>query len=84
MTMADKKTRLPGELTFTVLLLLGSLFLLYQAYGISGFESITSAGMFPMLSALVMAFTAFLAILLALTLTLLSQTPLWKRVKRKA
>jgi len=63
MTMADKKTRLPGELTFTVLLLLGSLFLLYQAYGISGFESITSAGMFPMLSALVMAITAFLAIL---------------------
>lgn len=61
--MADKKTRLPGELAFTVLLLLGSLFLLYQAYGISGFESITSAGMFPMLSALVMAITAFLAIL---------------------
>lgn len=60
--MAGKKTRLPGELTFTVLLLLGSLFLLYQAYGISGFESITSAGMFPMLSALVMAVTAFLAI----------------------
>ncbi len=60
--MAEKKTRLPGELTFTVLLLLGSLFLLYQAYGISGFESITSAGMFPMLSALVMTVTAFLAI----------------------
>ncbi len=60
--MAEKKARLPGELTFTVLLLLGSLFLLYQAYGISGFESITSAGMFPMLSALVMAVTAFLAI----------------------
>jgi putative tricarboxylic transport membrane protein len=63
MTMAEqKKTRLPGELTFTVLLLLGSLFLLYQAYGISGFDSITSAGMFPMLSALVMAVTAFLAL----------------------
>ena len=60
--MAEKKTRLPGELTFTVLLLLGSLFLLYQAYGISGFDSITSAGMFPMLSALVMAVTAFLAL----------------------
>jgi putative tricarboxylic transport membrane protein len=54
----DKDKRLPGELTFTVLLLLGSLFLLAQAYGISGFESITSAGMFPMLSALVMVFTA--------------------------
>ena len=60
--MGEKKTRLPGELTFTVLLMLGSLFLLHQAYGISGFESITSAGMFPMLSALVMAVTAGLAI----------------------
>ena len=56
--MPDQNKRLPGELTFTALLLLGSLFLLAQAYGISGFESITSAGMFPMLSALVMVFTA--------------------------
>ena len=55
--MPQKNQRLPGELTFTVLLLLGSLFLLAQAYGISGFESITSAGMFPMLSALVMVLT---------------------------
>jgi putative tricarboxylic transport membrane protein len=54
----EKNKRLPGELTFTALLLLGSLFLLAQAYGISGFESITSAGMFPMLSALVMVLTA--------------------------
>jgi putative tricarboxylic transport membrane protein len=60
--MPERKKRLPGELTFTVLLLLGSLFLLYQAFGISGFESITSAGMFPMLAALVMALTAGLAI----------------------
>lgn len=55
--MPEKNQRLPGELTFTVLLLLGSLFLLAKAYGISGFESITSAGMFPMLSALVMVLT---------------------------
>lgn len=56
--MPEKNKRLPGELTFTVLLLFGSLFLLAQAYGISGFESITSAGMFPMLSALMMVVTA--------------------------
>lgn len=60
--MTEKKTRLPGELTFTLLLLLGSLFLLAQAYGISGFESITSAGMFPMLAALVMVVTAVLVV----------------------
>ncbi|MCE2780747.1 tripartite tricarboxylate transporter TctB family protein [Limnohabitans sp.] len=59
--MPEKKSRLPGELTFTLLLLLGSLFLFQQAYGISGFESITSAGVFPMLSALVMVITALVA-----------------------
>ena len=60
--MLEKKNRLPGELTFNALLLLVSLFLLFQAYGISGFESITSAGMFPMLSALVMVITAALTL----------------------
>ena len=62
MPMLEKKNRLPGELTFTALLLSGSVFLLFQAYGISGFESITSAGMFPMLSALVMVITAILTL----------------------
>ena len=32
--MLEKKNRLPGELTFTALLLLGSVFLLFQAYDI--------------------------------------------------
>lgn len=56
--MSESKKRLPGELTFNCVLLLGSLYLLFQAYGISKFESITSAGFFPMLSALVMVLTA--------------------------
>lgn len=56
--MPEKNTRLPGELGFTAVLLLGSLFLLAQAFGISGFESITSAGVFPMLAAGVMVCTA--------------------------
>ena len=60
--MPEKKSRLPGELTFTLLLMLGSLYLLHQAYGISGFESITSAGVFPMMSALVMVITALIAL----------------------
>jgi putative tricarboxylic transport membrane protein len=60
--LSDHKKRLPGEFTFTCLLLLGSLFLLHQSYGISGFESITSAGMFPMMSALVMVLTVAVAL----------------------
>ncbi len=49
--------RPPGELAFCVLLLALSLFLLWQAYGISGFESLTSAGMFPMLATATMVVT---------------------------
>jgi putative tricarboxylic transport membrane protein len=60
--MTQPLKRLPGELTFTCLLLVGSVFLWVQSYAISGFESITSAGMFPMLSAGVMAVTAVLAL----------------------
>lgn len=48
------RRRLPGELGFILLLIGFSAFLLWQAWRISGFESITSAGVFPMAAALVM------------------------------
>lgn len=44
----------PGARAFLVLLVLFSAFMLWQAFGISGFSSITSPGAFPMLAALVM------------------------------
>ncbi|ENO97458.1 hypothetical protein C667_08780 [Thauera phenylacetica B4P] len=46
--MSTRRQRLPGELAFTVLLLALSLFMVWQAYEISGFSSITSAGVFPL------------------------------------
>lgn len=49
--MAAQRKRLPGELIFTLLLVLFGGFMLWQAYAISGFESITSAGSFPMAAA---------------------------------
>lgn len=51
-----KKTRKlrAGETAFVWLMLALSLFTLIQAYGISGFESISSPGMFPMMAAAVM------------------------------
>ncbi len=42
--MHTKRSRLPGETAFTVILLLVSAFMLWTAYGISGFESLSSAG----------------------------------------
>lgn len=46
--MHNPRLRLVGELSFTLLLVGFSLFMLWQAYAISKFESITSAGSFPM------------------------------------
>jgi putative tricarboxylic transport membrane protein len=60
--MPLRRRRLPGELTFALLLIGLSLFLLWQAYGISGFESLTSAGAFPMVAAAVMLVTAVLCV----------------------
>ena len=52
--MDSRKPRLPGELVFIALLVLFSVFMLWQAYSISGFESITSAGSYPMVATGVM------------------------------
>lgn len=58
--MQTPRPRLPGELSFLVMLLLASLFLLWAAYGISKFESLTSAGAFPMFATSVMVVCALL------------------------
>ncbi|WP_332742673.1 tripartite tricarboxylate transporter TctB family protein [Hydrogenophaga sp.] len=55
--MHTQRSRLPGEMAFTVLLLMFSAFMLWTAYGISGFESLTSAGSFPMVATGVMVIT---------------------------
>lgn len=55
--MHTPRSRLPGEIAFTVILLLLSAFMLWTAYGISGFESLSSAGSFPMVATAVMVIT---------------------------
>ena len=55
--------RRPGELGFSVFLTLASLFLLYNAYGISGFKALSSPGSVPMATTLVMAVSAFIVTL---------------------
>ena len=52
--MHSKHSRLAGEATFVGLLVAASAFLLWTAYGISGFSSLTSAGAFPMFAAAVL------------------------------
>ena len=50
--------RRPGELGFAIFLTLASLGLLYSAYGISGFEALSSPGSVPMATTTVMLISA--------------------------
>jgi hypothetical protein len=59
----DTTTRRPGELIFNCILLAFSLFMLWQAYQISGFSSVSSAGAFPMAMASIMAVTSAISII---------------------
>ncbi|MDR7149780.1 putative tricarboxylic transport membrane protein [Hydrogenophaga palleronii] len=61
-----QRSRLPGQIAFTVMLLMFSVFMLWTAYGISGFESLTSAGSFPMLATAVMVITGLVNVMQAL------------------
>ena len=48
------QTRKPGERIFCFLLVLGSVYLFWQAYNISGFSSLSSPGAFPIAASAVM------------------------------
>lgn len=61
--MATKPARRPGELVFAALILGFSLAAFWQAYEISGFSGLTSAGVFPMLAAGTMTAAALLILL---------------------
>ncbi|MEO9101678.1 MAG: tripartite tricarboxylate transporter TctB family protein [Burkholderiaceae bacterium] len=61
--MSTQRKRLPGELIFALLLSVFGAFMLWQAYAISGFESIASAGAFPMAAAAVLLLSALIVAL---------------------
>lgn len=50
--------RRPGEMGFALFLTAASLYLLYSAYGISGFQALSGPGSVPMATTLVMVLTA--------------------------
>ncbi len=58
--MTEDQTRKPGEAFFAVLLSVGSIAAVWNAYGISGFESLSSPGAFPMAVAATMAITSII------------------------
>lgn len=60
--MHTPRRRPAGEIGFTVLLVVFSAFMLWTAYGISGFGSLTSAGAFPMVATAVMLVTGLVTV----------------------
>ncbi|MFN7050673.1 MAG: tripartite tricarboxylate transporter TctB family protein [Gemmobacter sp.] len=60
--MQPNEPRRPGELAFNIALFLASLFLLYSAYSISGFEALSAPGAVPMATTAVMVITAGLTL----------------------
>ncbi|MDP2085361.1 MAG: tripartite tricarboxylate transporter TctB family protein [Gemmobacter sp.] len=52
--MQGKQPRRPGELVFNIGMTLGSLYLLYSAWGISGFEALSAPGTVPMVTTAIM------------------------------
>lgn len=56
--MREGQTRRPGEAVFIAFLALASLGLLIKAYGIAGFEALSSPGALPMAAAAVMLVSA--------------------------
>lgn len=59
----EENLRRPGELVFAIVLLIASLALLWNAYGISGFTALSGAGAIPMATSFVMALTAGIVVL---------------------
>ena len=61
--MRIKQPRRPGELVFNLAMVLGSLYLLYSAYGISGFDALSGSGAVPMATTAVMTICAGLILI---------------------
>ncbi len=60
--MHTRHTRLPGEVSFMALIVAISSFMLWASYNISRFESVSSAGVFPMLCAAAMLATGLMSL----------------------
>lgn len=60
--MHDKNSRLPGEGLFAILMAAISLVAAWKAYGISGFEALSSPGAFPMAVSAVMLVAAIIIV----------------------
>ncbi len=73
-------SRRPGELVFTILMTLGSAALLWNAYGIAGFEALSSPGAIPMATAGVMLISSLIILVKTAKLKLVETETLTKDI----
>jgi putative tricarboxylic transport membrane protein len=60
--MQAPQTRRPGEAVFATAVAVASLYLLYSAYGISGFTALSAPGAIPMATTFAMTITAIIVL----------------------
>lgn len=73
-------SRRPGELVFTILLMIGSGALLWNAYGIAGFEALSSPGAIPMATAAVMLLSSIIILVKTARLKLVTNETMSKDI----
>lgn len=61
--MHSKHVKKPGELIFSILLLLLSIGFAWQAYQISGFSGLSTPGAFPLAAAIIMVFASIIVVI---------------------
>ncbi len=82
--MHTSHARLPGELTFMILSVAISTFMLWASYNISQFESISSPGVFPMVCAATLLVTGLMSLKKTATAKLnLEGETFWQQFARK-
>jgi putative tricarboxylic transport membrane protein len=64
--MHTARRRLAGEIVFSLILVVFSAFMLWTAYGIAGFSSLTSAGAFPLVATGILLITGLINVVHAL------------------
>ncbi len=72
--------RRPGEALFALFLLLSSLALLWDAYGIAGFSRLSSAGAIPLATTAAMVLTSGVVLFRALRAHLVATETVWRDI----
>lgn len=78
--MQVNQPRRPGELVFNIIVFAASLFLFYTAYGIAGFEALSSPGAIPMVTTATMVVTSAMITVESLRKSAMTSEKIWRDI----